>query len=95
MVPLPKPKKPRVVTRRDSKHFPLGHPSELEENVLPTRKHFVNCVRRMSSQVDPVSGRLMTAQKAVALVCNRVINMWASEGIPTETQRRVVQLGQG
>lgn len=88
------PKKSRIVTRGDSEHFLLGQPSDLQEHVLPTRRHFINCVRRMSSQVDPTTGRQMKPQKAVALVCNRVLDIWAGEGIPTVTQRRVVQLGQ-
>ena len=94
MASLPKSQKRRVVTRSDSEHFLLGQPRDIEENVLPSRKNYINCVRRMSSQVDPTSGRQMTVQKAVVLVCNRVLDIWAREGIPTITQRRAVQLGQ-
>ena len=73
------------MTHGDTNHFLLGQPSDLEENVLPTRKNLINCVRRMTFQVDPTSGRQMTAQKAVALVCNRVTDIWAGESLQSHS----------
>ena len=72
--------------RSKTNHFSFGTPVDLPSQQLPTNRDVVNYIRLIQSESGKTRGEMCTIFKPVA---EKIIVMWANEGIPVITYRSV------